>query len=101
MCHSGCHFQVLFAGAVPFFLFLRSDLDIETIGFETLTHQFIEHHGGVDATRKQHCDFLVFQIHAAKVVQIKRNTKKNYFFSFISEMQPAFTKGESINYLEN
>ena len=43
------HLQVLFRRAVPLLFFLWTNLDIETVGLQTLANQFVEHYAGIDA----------------------------------------------------
>ena len=42
--HGSSHLQVLLRRAVPLFLFFRTDLDIETVGMQTLLGKFPYHH---------------------------------------------------------
>ena len=79
MADSCCHLQVLFTRTVPFLFFLRTNLDIETVRLQPLAYQFVKHHTGVHAPTEQYCDFLIFQIHAAKI----RNNFENSLNSLV------------------
>ena len=59
MTDGGGHLQVFLAGAVPFLLLLGAYLDVETVGVQTLSHQFVEHYAGIDAAAEQHGYTLV------------------------------------------
>ena len=48
------HLQVFFAGAVPLLFLLRTYLDIEAVGLQSLTHQFVEHDAGVNTAAEQY-----------------------------------------------
>ena len=78
MSHSRCHLQILLRRAVPFLLFLRSNLDIETVGMQSAAGQFIDHHRTIHAAREQHRYSLVlkfFVFHVGKVNHIFRKCK--------------------------
>ena len=81
MGHRRRHLKVFLRRAVPFFLFLRSNLDIETIGMQSAAGQFIDHHRTIHAAREQHRNSLVlkfFVFHAGKVSANERK-KQNLF----------------------
>jgi hypothetical protein len=50
MADSRSHLQVFLTGTVPFLFLLRSNLNIETVGLQSLTHQFVKDHTGVDTS---------------------------------------------------
>ena len=50
MGHSCRHLEILFRGAVPRFLFLRTNLDIKTIRVEAESGKLIDHHTAIDAS---------------------------------------------------
>ena len=50
MGHSCRHLEILFRGAVPRFLFLRTYLDIKTIRVEAESGKLIDHHTAIDAS---------------------------------------------------
>ena len=66
--YGSSHLEVFLARAVPFLLFLRSYLDVETVGMQTLARQFVQHHRTVHAAREQHGDALVEYILVHNIV---------------------------------
>ena len=48
MADSCRHLQILLRRAVPLLFLFWTNLDIETVGLQTLTNQFVEHDAGVD-----------------------------------------------------
>ena len=50
LCNRCRHLQVFLRVAVPFFLFLRTNLYIEAVGVNTMSHELIENNRTVDAT---------------------------------------------------
>ena len=89
---NGCrHLQVFLGGAVPLLLFLRPNLNIETVGVQSLSRQFVDHDGTVDTTRQQHGYALVLQF---VYVHGYKGTKKKKRISIINHNYdvPACTR---------
>ena len=62
MRHRRCHLHILLRRAVPFFILLRTYLNIEAVRLQSPAGQFIDHHRRVHAARQQHSNPLIFQL---------------------------------------
>lgn len=54
--HRCGHLEVFLRVAVPFLLFLGTNLYVETVGMKTALRQFVNDDGAVDTTRKEYGD---------------------------------------------
>jgi hypothetical protein len=50
------HLEILFRGAVPLLVVLRSDLDIETIGVKSEFGELVHHDTAVNTSRQEDSD---------------------------------------------
>ena len=62
MAYGGCHFKVFLGGAVPLLLFLRTYLYIKTVGLVSVGHKLVNDYAGVNASREQDGNLLVFHL---------------------------------------
>ena len=59
--YGSSHLEVFLRRAVPLFLFLGSNLDIEAVGMQAQTGELPNHYGAVYSSRKQNGNTLALQ----------------------------------------